>query len=235
MKARRRVLIVLICLAFAALLAAVYFLFTVRGIYVQGAPGEEENVITLSGIRQNQSVFFINEQAVMDGVQTDPMLKPVGVQITYPDRITITVQQRVPAAYVRKEGVILVLDNECSVLRAVPDDSQPHYPMVDGLKFATFEVGQTLATHDQFQIDVLARVLQQAAQGELDIAGIDMAWPASIVLETKDGFLVELGDDTQLEEKFVLAAKSLATLEERGILGGVLNVSAADTAYYSEN
>jgi len=235
-KRRRNFIIVLVVLLFAALLFMMYKLFSVRGITVQGAEDIDASAVTeMSGIQIDQSVFLIDKQAALDAIDADPLLKAVSVQITYPDRVTIIVAQRAAAAYVLKEDVLLVVDKECFLLNVVSGTPQTRYPVVSGLKMDTFEVGERVGAHDTFQLDVLERVLTQMEQSDIGVTEINVTWAANIILQTDSGFSVEIGDDTQLEEKFNLAIRAIEELQNRGLFGGVLDVSAVGSAYYQGN
>lgn len=233
--AKKKIIVVSLIVLILALLFVMYQLFQVRSITVSGCETiAREDVIALSGISMNQSVLFLDKQRALNALDDYPYIKAIGINIGYPDRINIAIEERREAAYVPKEGVLLAIDKESYLLHVITDTSQPHYPIVFGLKMASFEVGQRLGVGDTFQLDALGRVIEQLSSSELQVNSIDMTWPANIVLQTADGFMVEIGDDTQLAEKFTLAVKAKEVILERGKSGGVLDVSAADSAYYLE-
>jgi cell division protein FtsQ len=232
-RGRRIAVIVLLIVLIIALLFVVYQLFLVRGIFVTGNVSEEY-VISLSGIEQNQSVFFINEETALEKIDAEPWLKAVEVKVKYPDKVFITAEQREIAAYVDKGDDYLAIDSEGVLLRVVPK-SQVSLPVVYGLQMDKFEVGKTLGALDTFVLGVVQRLLVQLGESDLNIASIDVSLAANIVFATHDGIKIEIGDDTQLAAKFELAVNSLLWLDEKEKTGGILDVSAVTSAYYREN
>ncbi len=69
----------------------------------------------------------------------------------------------------------------------------------------------------------------------LDVEIIDVSFAANIVLQTRQGMSIKLGDDTQLDEKLRLAQATIEELSVRGDTAGILDVSAVTSAYYREN
>ncbi len=62
-----------------------------------------------------------------------------------------------------------------------------------------------------------------------------MSLAANIILTTDSGVTIEIGDDTQLAQKFALAQNSLKWLQRSEKTGGILDVSSVTSAYYREN
>jgi len=234
-RARKTITIISLVILIFALVFVVYKLFQVRKVTVTGCEAiAPQEVAEITGIENGQSVFLIDTEAAIEALNNDPRLKPLDIVITYPDRVTVSVEERKETAYVEKDGVLLAIDGECHVMRAVNNTSEPLYPRVFGLKMDTFDIGKRLGVGDTFQLDVLSRTLVGMADTGIGLYGIDVAWPANIVVQTKDGYTVELGDDTRLNEKLSMAQKAIIELESRGFSGGVLDVSSVTKAYYRE-
>ena len=92
-----------------------------------------------------------------------------------------------------------------------------------------FEVGKTLGCGDKFMLVVTERLISELRESTLDVISIDVSLAANIVLETKQGLSIEIGDDTNLSAKLKLAE---ATIKELGLSdnnGGILDVSAVST------
>lgn len=232
-RGRRIAVIVLLIVLIVALIFVAFQLFLVRGIFVFGNVSKDY-VISLSGIEKNQSVFLIDEQAVFEKIDAEPWLKAVEVAVVYPDKVLITVEQREIAAFVVKGGDFLAIDTQGVLLR-VAQQAQAGLPLVHGLQMDKFEVGKPLGARDTFVLGVLQRLLVQLSDSDLRITGIDVSLAANIILVTERGTTIEIGDDTQLAEKFGLALNSMKWLQEREKTGGILDVSSVTSAYYREN
>lgn len=221
----------------AALVFVAYELFQVRTILVEGCESRsQEDIIALSGLEYDKSIFLLDKQGVMDALATDPGIKPVSMEITYPDKITITIEERHAQGYIEKEGAYVVIDDEGWVLQVVmmPEEAEV-YPRVMGLSADTFEIGKRIGTDDTFKIKVFSRVLEAVNAKGMTLSGIDLSLASDIVIHLTQGFSIELGDDINLADKLNLADAAINELLQMGKTAGALDVSSSKKAYYREN
>ncbi len=237
MKKGKRVLTGIALVVFiGALIFVAYELFQVRTITVAGCETRsQDDMIALSGLEYNTSIFGVDKQEVMDNISTDPYVKPVSVEIKYPDNVLITIEERKEAACIGKDSAFVVIDREGWVLRL---ETQPEaaaaYPLVTGLPADTVLVGQQIGTSDIFKIGVLTRLIDALKSAGIAPTGIDISLAADIVITLSDGMAVEVGDDTALNKKFALMKASQGEITGMGKSGGILDVSSAKNAYYRE-
>jgi cell division septal protein FtsQ len=237
LKKGKRVLAVISLIIFiCALIFVAYELFKVRKITVTGCETRsQDDIITLSSLEYDESIFLVDKQEVMDALALDPYIKPVEVQIKYPDNVLITIEERKEAACIEKDGAFVVIDHEGWVLRVVMTHEEAPYLLVTGLPADSVEVGNQIGTSDTFKIGVLTRVLDALAQAGFAVNTIDVSLAADIVITLSDSLIVELGDDTNLSEKFRLVEASKQEIAQLGKTGGILDVSSVKNAYYREN
>ncbi len=236
MKKGRRVLTIAALVIFIGALVFVAFeLFQVRMITVAGCETRsQDDIIALTGLEYNTSIFEVDKQQVMNNLYADAYIKPVDVEIKYPDNVIITIEERKEAARIQKDSAYIVIDREGWVLRLDAQADEAAYPLVTGLPANTVLVGQQIGTSDTFKIGVLTRVLDALKSAEIAPTAIDISLAADIVIELPDGLKVEIGDDTALEEKIKLMKASQNEIAGLGKAGGVLDVSSAKNAYYRE-
>lgn len=235
-KGKKALVIVSILILLCALGFVSYKLFRVRDITVTGCETlSEEYVNSLSGLELEESIFYINTQDIMDAIDTEPYIKPVSVRIVYPDRVEITIEERKEAACIEKEKLLLIIDRECYLLKVLMQTDLVQYPSVLGLQMDEFQVGKRLGVKDTFKLDVLSRILSQSQESGIHLISIDVSLVANTVLETRDGFTVELGDDTDLKDKFSLVKASVQQLKNMGKNSGILDVAVVTSIYYREN
>lgn len=235
-KGRKVITVFSLVVLILALFFVMYQLFQVREITVEGCHRiPSDDVISLSGIEMDESVFLIDTEAVMEAIDQHPYIKPLEVKIEYPDRVNITIHERTETAYIEKEGLLLTLDEECWLLRVDQSVSYDKIPLIVGLQMDKFEVGKQLGCEDPFQLVVIENVLREIRTHNIEISEVDVGTPADIVLRTVDGFEVEIGDDTDLKAKFDLAWSALNVVKEQGREGGILDVSQVTKAYYRVN
>ena len=230
---KKAFVIVVFSLLGAALIFVCWQLFSVRSIIVEGS-ASKDYILSICGIEKGQSIFFADTKGAYDAIEEEAWLRPIEVKKEYPDKIRITADQREIAAYVEHGDVLLAVDEECVVLRAEQAGKVP-LPVITGLKADVFEVGKTIGCADKFLLDVSKKVIAELEGSELDVVKIDVSFAANIVLETRQGMRIELGDDMQLDAKLKLALATIDELAARGDTAGILDVSAVTSAYYREN
>ncbi len=214
----------------------IYEAFKVREIVVEGCESlSAENVAALSQIEYEKSVFLLDKQAVMEALASDPYIKPQSVEVSYPDKIIITIEERKPAASIGKDGGYLVIDKEGWLLEVRSMQEDIVYPLVYGLPADTAYVGQRIGTGDTFKLDALSRVLAAAAEFSLELKNIDVSLAAAIIMELHNGLKIELGDDAKLNEKFKLILAFIENIYAASEAGGILDVTTVENAYYREN
>lgn len=213
----------------SAALFAAYETLKVREIVVTGISDlDTEEIVALSGIEYGKSVFLVDKHKAQDKLSVKPFVKPVSIEIEYPDKVVIKLEERKRAACIEKDGTLLVIDNEGWLLEALPSVPDTAYPLVFGVATDAVQVGQRIGASDTFKLDVLSRVLQAIERGGLKPKSIDVSLAVDIVLMMPDGMKIELGDDTQLEEKIKLIKAMLS----RGYCGGTLGVGSLKNPFY---
>jgi cell division septal protein FtsQ len=234
-KGRRALLIISALLLIVALVFVAYMVFRVREVAVVGCQSlDAKDVASMSGLKYGQCIFLLDKQEVMDALAADSRIKPVSIDVEYPDRVTITIKERIPTAYIEKSGALIVIDDEGWVLDVKNQPAGVERPLVYGLQADAFEVGQQLSSGDMFRVDVMTRVLQAVEKAGIDLESLDVTLAADIMLTTADGLVVELGDDTQLDKKMALVNTLVKEIASMGKTGGILNVSSVDKAYFRE-
>lgn len=226
-------IIISIIVLILALLFVCYQLFRVRAINVVGS-ASADYVRKLSEIELGESIFLVDKQSALEKIEAEPWIKVVDVSIAYPDKVEIKADKRQIAAYVVYNDMLLAIDGECVVLN-VGEIKEVDMPLIEGVQMDVFEVGKTLGCGDKFMLVVTERLIMELGESTLDVISIDVSLAANIVLETKHGLSIEIGDDTNLSAKLKLAE---ATIKELGLSdknGGILDVSAVSNAYYRAN
>ncbi len=232
---RRALKIVSAILLFCALLFVAFEVLHLRYITVTGCEAKTpDEIISLSGLETGVSIFGVDTDKAMKALGGDPYIKPVSVTIVYPDRVSITVEERKEAAYIKKGGDVLVIDNEGWLLKILMNTDTVTYTQVLGLNLGEYTVGKPLGAADTFQLMVLSKVLTEADAEGLELVSIDVSIAADVILETEEGFIIELGDDMDLEKKFSLVKSAASELKGMGKTSGIIDVASANGAYYRE-
>ena len=180
-------------------------LFQVRTIQVVGnSTISDQEIIRLSGIRVGQSTMTIDDHAVMRRVEGNNSLRCTLVDVQW-DTVIIHVRERVPAAYIRHNGMVQVLDNRGYVLWESRNITVPagNLVQVAGLEVRRSEPGQQIVLTNRTQLETYTQILVElkAMKGLALIRELDMSSMDSIYLATHDGFKVRLGSEESIHEK----------------------------------
>lgn len=234
-KGKRMAALISVIVLACALIFIAFELFQVREIKVSGCITlDTQQIEEQSGIEYGQIIFFVDTDAAMAALATNPNVKPVSVKVVYPYSIEIEIAERTPVAYIDLDGVRLAIDSEGVLLSVDMSPQGEALPQVFGFSTARFEVGQPLG-EDAYKRSVFSGLLAALADSSLDIVRIDISYAASIKLETQDGYTLELGDESELTTKFTLAQRMMDEVATLGKVGGTIDVATTDHAYYREN
>lgn len=200
---KKILLIAAIVVAVAVILYSA--LFQVRTITVLGNSAiTAEEVIRLSGLRIGQSSMTIDDEAVMRKVEGNRYLRCTLVDVQW-DSVIIHVRERVPAAWINHNGMVVLLDNRGFVLEESLTDYAGDAGLVKviGLDVRRCALGQTISLETSTQLETYTQILVElkAMKGLELLSELDMSSMDSIYLATRDGFYVRLGSEDSIHEK----------------------------------
>ena len=180
-------------------------LFQVRTITVLGnSTITAEEVIRLSGLKIGQSSMTIDDEAVMRKVEGNRYLRCTLVDVQW-DSVIIHVRERVPAAWINHNGMVVLLDNRGFVLEESLTDYTGDAGLVKvvGLDVRRCALGQTISLETSTQLETYTQILVElkAMKGLDLLSELDMSSMDSIYLATRDGFYVRLGSEDSIHEK----------------------------------
>lgn len=91
-------------------------LFVVDSIEVVGCKIlSPENIISSGEIPSKQKIFDIDIASIQNRIEEKPYVKAAIVSKQFPNRLIITIRERIPICYLNCEELVLV-DNECVIL-----------------------------------------------------------------------------------------------------------------------
>ncbi len=221
----------LLALAIVVVVAVILYsaLFQVRTINVVGNTTiPAQDVIRLSGLKIGQSSMTIDDEAVMRRVEGNRYLRCTLVDVQW-DAVTIHVRERVPAAYINHNGMVVMMDNRGFVLEEslTVYDSYQGLVKVIGLDVRRSSLGQKITLVSSLQLETYTQILVElkAMQGLSLLAELDMSGMESIYLAPRDGFYVRLGSADSIHEKLRAFMITRDRLIEMGKTSGTIDVT----------
>ena len=231
-------LLVLFVLA-AVFLVLRFAVFTVREIQVTGnneIPAAE--IIRISGIRLGDSILTMNEQAVGQRITSDYRLMFKYIIRDLPQTVMIAVREREECCWLTYCGITYVMDKNRMVMREEEDPNYRPENLVEvkGLEVrSNTMVGQEIVLGNEKQQEVLSSLFLHmkvlSCTGEIKEA--DMSNTDSILLETRDGYTVSLGDVENLHAKLRSMLIVRDELRKMQKTGGTINVSNPEIPIYT--
>ena len=223
----------------AILLILRFAVFTVRDIQVTGnknIPASE--IIRISGVRNGDSILTLDEKTVGQRIASDYRLQFKYMIRELPQTVVLAVREREECCWLTYCGITYVMDKNRMVMREEEDPGFQPKDLVEvkGLEVrSNTMVGQEIVLGNEKQQEILSSLFLHmkvlGCTGEIKEA--DISNTESILLETRDGYTVSLGDMEDLHAKLrsmLLVRDELHTMQKTG---GTINVSKPDTPIYA--
>ncbi len=214
---------------------AAFLVCRVQAVAVEGISRfTQEQIISISGIQTDDSMFMLNEAAVCSAIQKDPYVKSAKIERQFPDTVKITIVERVPAALVQYVDSFLKMDRDGYILEKTDDAAGESCPVITGMNVTAFQIGQPIKSQDPKQVDVYTSILSKLDGSTTagDIAEINVANLENVYLLTRGNIRIRIGSISDLDRKFVWIQNVLPILIQQGKSGGTLDVTNPESASY---
>lgn len=213
-------------------------LFSVKRITVEGNVNiSKDEIIALSGIAYESSMFSVDTKRVREGIGSNRYLVFEGLWRDLPDHIILRVSEQSPHASLTWMGLLLLLDSNCIVLEQTNKiDMMLDIPTITGMQIESGRVGFPIVASLAGQAEAVSAVLSALDRKGLarDISELNVASLDNLYLVTSDGMQVMLGNALELSEKLDIARAVLDRLRPvEDVRGGVLDVSTGVNGDYS--
>ncbi|MCL1996080.1 MAG: FtsQ-type POTRA domain-containing protein [Defluviitaleaceae bacterium] len=176
---------------------------------------------------QHPNIFAFNRRQAVAAIAQSPAVYRVTISKSYINRqININITERRTVGYVRfSQSQYLQVDNTGLVLSVANYRSLPR-PIVAGLDFTTFMVGERLevAGHGVFQTMATMAGIFLAYDIDMDALYIDITDPSNLRLNYGN-IIISLGPPQDLEEKIRILIPILPELALFRTIGGHLDIS----------
>lgn len=237
-RAVRAAVIAAVALA-AVFLVLRFAVFSVKEIVVTGNSGvSAEEVIRVSGIRRGDAILTLNEKNVEERILSDYRLQFRYLAKELPGTVVLSVREREPCCWLTYCGIMYVMDKNRMVLYESenPADQPNNLVEIKGLEVrSNTVVGQYLNLGSEIQQSIFSELFLemkvQSCVGQIKEA--DISNPDSILLATRDGYTVGLGDRNNLHAKIRSLLLVQEQLKQDGFTGGTINVTNPETPIFT--
>lgn len=237
---KRRTVLITVILLLAAVAAVLRFaVFAVHEIQVTGnsqVPAGE--IIRISGIRNGDNILFLDEKTIEQRIASDYRLQFRYLVRKLPDKVQIAVREREPCCWLTYCGILYVMDKNRMVLYETEDPSVRPAGLVEvkGLDIRSNTiVGQEMILGNETQQAIFSELFLEmkvlSCTGE--IAEADISNPESILLGTRDGYTVSLGNRENIHAKLRSMLMVREELKQMEMAGGTISVNDPETPIYT--
>ncbi len=161
-RAKRRLIVLLVMVGLAVILLFLLYapIFNIKAIEVEGSTNYSTEIITqASGIKIGENGFrlirlkpeAILELRLLDSeerISRLPYVKTCTVKLKFPDRVTVNITEREPAAYLVYFDNYLVVDDQGFVLEVQNEKPGGLLKEIKGINFTKYSIGGQLEASD---------------------------------------------------------------------------------------
>lgn len=184
-------------------------LFNLRQIEVAGNKEvSRQDILALANIGLGTNIFQISPSSVAKSVAMQPLIKSVDVTRQWPDTLVIKVAERQPVAMIPVQNGFVKVDEQGVFLERTDVWPKQPLPIISGIKIAgNLNLGQTI--DNQGLLETLQ--ILTGLPGELYpmIGELYAADSNNLVMYTRDGLEIRLGEADKAKEKFAILRQFL--------------------------
>ena len=172
------------------------------------------------GLTNSSNLFLFGKNKAEKQLMNDPYIESAKIITKLPDTITIDIKERRVRGYVPYMGSYLYIDEYGRVLD-IQTSFKKVLPIVKGLQFSSFQVGEVLPVSNQQSLDVVVKIAQMMSKYQLlDIVlSLDVS-NSSQVTAYVNQVEIRLGSIDDADQKIRTLAEIIKTIPEnaRGFL-----------------
>ena len=196
-------------------------LFSVQTIEVTEMEQYSKDAICdMIGLKTGTNVFLYDKNRAVETLEKNHYIESAEVAVQLPSTIKIDIVERKVRGYMPYAGSYLYIDEYGRVLD-VQQIPQKTLPIVYGLEFDEFRLGELLDAKNKESFDVVVRISQMVTKYELldSILEIDVSDPQNITASINK-IEIQFGSIENCEQKMAYLSQIVETIPEndRGLL-----------------
>ena len=230
--------LILLLVFTAAFLILRFGVFSIREIRVTGNQTlSSEEVIATSGIHLGDGILSLNSDQVEQRINANWRLRFRYLHKDLPGTVTIAVKERETCCWLIYCGILYTMDKNGVVTYESEDTSvRPALVQVKGLDIRSgCALGQTIVLNSAVQQLLFREIFLEMKVLKCSdlIEEVDLSNPSSILLMTREGITVSLGDYQNLHAKLRSMLLVREAVLNMNYQKGSINVSNPVSPFYS--
>lgn len=212
----------LVVILFCLVLLLASGLFTVKSVNVSGLVHlQEAYILETAGLNKPVNIFAFSPGQAKKALFKNPYVKTAEIKKNvFSQTVNIKVKERTVSGYVEHaSGSYIYIDEEGRVLE-VADQFAEKLPVVTGLTYTGFTVGQPLSVPNETSFKTLVTLVHLFNKYEMEASVIKISLQdennTHLYINNID---VEIGDLRDVDEKIRMVKVILETLEDKNVKG----------------
>jgi cell division septal protein FtsQ len=155
-----------------------------------------------AGLEPGENLWTLNLRQITRDLEKLPYVSSAKVERHFPDKITITIKERVPVVKIVGLNVdlntreVFYLDRQCVVLKPRPDETVPLLPEITGLSDAELDPGSKLDQPSLSKaMEILDAIDHSSLHTTIDIRTINLSDPLAISMITRQDMQIVFRSD----------------------------------------
>lgn len=177
-------------------------IFSVQDIILCGNEYySKDEIINKININKEESIFLFQKNKGEKILCDDIYIESADIEIIWPNKIEVIINERKIVGYVPYLGTYLYIDKDGRVLETSSTYNR-NLPIVEGLEFDSFKIGQIIPVKNKSSLDVIATMSQMMLKYDLlqEVIKIDVSDPNNTHLYVKK-LDVSVGGLEQFDKK----------------------------------
>ena len=220
-----------------AIIAAVTVFFKVADFEVTGSSlYTAEEIVAASEIKVGDNMFAINKFDAANRIYAKfPYIGEVRIRRRLPDTFTFEIIERKSAAVFCAEKLNWITDRDGYLLESVPTDQTVALPKISGATLMAPSPGTKAVLSETDAIYTLTKLLAAIEDGGITekVGKVDITKLYSLTISYENRFVVELGNESELEKKIRMLKAVIERLEPTD--RGTINISNPKEARFRPN
>ncbi|QCX32580.1 FtsQ-type POTRA domain-containing protein [Caloramator sp. E03] len=185
---------------------------------------------------KGKNIFLVKKDKISEKIKSNPYIESVNIKKRLPSTIIINVQEKKVKGLIKFDNAFINLDESGNMIQTVNQFPDGSIPLIEGISVKQYIPGQNIAQNNPTYQKVLKEVLSITDFKECKnvFYSINISDPLNIVLTTKSGIQVCIGDSTNLEYKLSYAI-SILNNEEVKKNKGIIEILPEGTAIFRKN
>ncbi len=180
-------------------------IFAIEDIEVIGNNlSAEKYIISSSGILYGENILRINKFDAIEKINSIPTVEYATIKREWPNKVIITVNEKVAIAEVGFYGSKLLISENGDVMSVVTDDKETNLPVLEGITVKDVTAGEKLVCKEEEKLEKYLEVLKKLKENGIINNVVKLTENDGILVSFDIGHVAFLGDIDNLQYKISL-------------------------------